>query len=466
MTADPHRDGWRSLLQRKWLPTLALLLGGVLLHSMNVLMLTTVLPSIVAELGGIEFLSWPASAFLASSIIATSCAGVLAARFGLRRVYCGGVITFGLGALLCSMASAMGWIVAGRFIQGFGGGLEAATAYVVIRATFPESLWSRTIALLSSSWSVSVLLGPLVGGTFAHFGDWRGAFVAITAIAGALAVGAFFILPESAQAPKIPGASAPIGRVGLICVAIAGMSASAVAPSPLLKVCLIALAILAMVAMLRLDRGASTRLLPSDAFSLSTPTGCGLWLALLLCITFSPLQIYVPLFLQHLRGLDPLAAGFAVAGASLGWTCASLVTAGAPRPMTDRLLLAGPVQMGVSLIGLALLLPSATMFVVIPTIVLLGIGIGQCWPFVAQRVMAGAKAGDEVVAASSVPAVSQIGLALGAAMAGLVANVSGLSLATDDGAMLHATFWVPMSFVAIASLAFLTALRLRHLGQW
>jgi MFS family permease len=140
MTVDCERDGWRSLLRREWLLTLTVLLGGVLLHSMNVLMLTTVLPSIVGELGGIELLSWPASAFLASSIVAASYAGVVATRFGLRTTYCSGVVTFGIGALLCSLASAMGWIVVGRFVQGFGGGLEAATAYVVIRATFPESL--------------------------------------------------------------------------------------------------------------------------------------------------------------------------------------------------------------------------------------------------------------------------------------------------------------------------------------
>ncbi len=63
MRQDPVRAGWRSLLRREWIPTLAVLLGGVLLQSMNVLMLTTVLPSIVGELGGVAMLSWPTTAF-------------------------------------------------------------------------------------------------------------------------------------------------------------------------------------------------------------------------------------------------------------------------------------------------------------------------------------------------------------------------------------------------------------------
>ena len=94
MRQDPARAGWRSLLRREWIATLAVLLGGVLLQSMNVLMLTTVLPSIAGELGGVAMLSWPTTAFLASSIVAASCAGMLAAAVGARAAYCVGVTTF------------------------------------------------------------------------------------------------------------------------------------------------------------------------------------------------------------------------------------------------------------------------------------------------------------------------------------------------------------------------------------
>jgi MFS family permease len=463
MLQDPVRKGWRSLLRPEWIPILAVLLGGVLLQSMNILMLTTVLPSIVGELGGVAMLSWPTTAFLASSIVAASCAGMLAAVTGARAAYCAGVVTFGLGALLCSLATTMGWIVAGRLIQGFGGGLEVAVAYVVVRGTFPESVWSRTVALMSTSWSMSVLIGPLIGGMFARYGNWRGAFVATAVAAGVLAAGAFFTLPPATSVRRTPAPRAPVGRVALICAAIAGTSAASVVVSPLGKVGLIAMAIAALVTMLRLDRVAPIPLLPSDAFSWRTPTGVGLWLALLLHVTFSPLQIYVPIFLQHLHGLDPLAAGFAVASGSLGWTAASLITAGASGPWPNRLILAGPAMMGFSLMAIAHLAPQPATSLLIAAIVLLGMGIGQCWPFVAHSVMAGAKAGEETVAASSVPTVQQMGVALGAAVAGLVANVSGLSAAIADQGMVRAAFWVPASFVVSATLASLLGLRLCYL---
>ncbi|MCC8961932.1 MFS transporter [Bradyrhizobium sp. Pear76] len=467
MEQQQVRAGWRSLLKREWIPTLAILLGGVLLQSMNVLMLTTVLPSIVGELGGVAMLSWPTTAYLASSIVAASCVGVLSTALGARQVYCVGVAIFGVGAVLCSLAPAMGWIVAGRLIQGFGGGLEAAVAYVLVRGTFPEHMWSRTIALMSTSWSMSVLIGPLVGGMFAHFASWRGAFVASAATAVVLAIAAFFVLPPVSAAQRTSSARVPLGRVALICLAIAATSATSAAGSSLLKLGLIVMAIVSFVAMLRLDRLASPRLLPSDAFSWRTGTGVGLWLALLLCITFSPLQIYVPMFLQQLHGFDPLSAGFTVACASLGWSAASLLTAGVSARRADRLMLTGPAIMAAGLAAIGWLGPdgAASIILMVMAIAMLGAGIGQCWPLVAHRIMDSAKAGDEVVAASSVPTIQQMGFAFGAAIAGLIANASGLSAAIADATMARAAFWVPASFVVPAMLAVAAGLRLRALRK-
>ncbi len=453
-------QGWRSLFRREWIPILVVLLGGVLLQSMNILMLATILPSIVGEVGGIAILSWPTTAYLALSIVAASCAGMLATTIGARTVYCAGVSVFCLGALLCSLAPTMGWIVAGRLIQGFGGGLEAAVAYIAVRETFPRAIWSRVIALMSTSWSISVLIGPLVGGTFAHLGNWRNAFVTTAAGAAALAIGAFFTLPaatRSASAPRVPAA-----RVALICLAIAATSLTSVVASLPGKIGSIVVAICSLAIMLRLNRFASSPLLPRDAFSLRTQTGVGLWLAFLLCVTYSPLQLYVPMFLQQLHGLDPLAAGLGVASASFAWTAASLATAGATDSARDRLIVAGPATMGASLIAISALTPHSTLLLVVPAIVLLGIGIGQCWPFVAQRIMEGAKTGDETVAASSVPTIQQMGFALGAAIAGLIGNAAGLSIATDSDAMTQAASWVPGSFVAPAILAIAMGLRLRN----
>src|SRR5260221_706207 len=203
MQREATRNGWRALARPEWVAALAVLLGGVLLHSMNGLLLATVLPTIVAELGGEAGMDWPTPGVVASSIVAP--------------------------------------------------------------------LFTRVLRALPAT--------P----------------------------------PDRTTRPRVPA-----GRMALICLIIAGTSSAAVVAAPLAKGGLIAFALLALVIMVGVDRRATSPLLPSDAFSLGTPTGVGLWLVLLLSVTYSPLQIYVAIFLQRLHGLDPLAAGYALARASFG----------------------------------------------------------------------------------------------------------------------------------------------------
>ena len=449
------------MLRPAWLPAIAVLVGGVLLHSMNVLMLATVLPSVVEEVGGATLMSWTSSAFLASSIVAATCTGYLTAIVGARNLFCAGALIFGTGALVCALAPSMAQIVAGRFVQGFGGGLLTAMAYVLVRNTFPDSLWARAFALLAGGWSLSILVGPLIGGVFARYGNWRGAFFAVAGLACVLAVVAFRTLPRALN--RDGGARVPGLRVALICAAIAALSLTAVVVHPLAKIGLFVATIAALALTLRVDRRAATKLLPSDAFSLRSATGIGLWLALLVAIAYSPLQIFVPIFLQVLHGLDPLGAGYMVAGASLGWTATSLAVAGLPQRHTDRLLVAGPVMMAAGLLGVALLMPLEPALIVFPAIALTGAGIGSCWSFVAQRAMTGARKGEEDIAASSVPTVQQTGFALGAALAGMVANAAGLSGGLDRADVAVAALWVPASFIAAALAATIMGSRLaRH----
>jgi MFS family permease len=431
---------------------------------MNVLIVATLLPTLVGELGGAAVMSWPTTAFLASSILAASCAGLLTGTIGARNAYCAGALIFAVGALLCAHATSMGHFIAGRFVQGFGGGSLAAVAYILVRSTFPEPVWPRVLALISGAWSVSILVGPLAGGAFAREGHWRNVFIGVTALAVLLAAAAIRTLPHAR--PKSAGALPrfPAARVGLICFAIVALSSAAVMDAPLAKAGLIALTLTALAAMLRLNRNAAERLLPSDAFSLRSVTGVGLWSSLLLAIAYSPLQIFVPLFLQRLHGFEPLAAGYAVAGSSLGWTAGALAVAGFSTVWARRMLMIGPAVMTIGLLGVGALGSSGPIAGLLLSILLVGLGIGMCWAFVAQRVMGGAARDEATVAASAMPTVQQVGLALGGAAAGLVANMAGID-GGDVASIAQAAFWVPASFTLAAIAAGVMGVRLALLSK-
>jgi hypothetical protein len=102
----------------------------------------------------------------------------------------------------------------------------------------------------------------------------------------------------------------PAGRIALIYGAIALLSAASLATDLAIKAVLITATAAAFVLMMRSDRRAAAPLLPSDAFSLLSATGAGLWMILLMSVGYSPLAIYSPLFLQRLHGVSPLGAGY------------------------------------------------------------------------------------------------------------------------------------------------------------
>jgi len=426
---------------------------------MNVLITATLLPSIVADVGGANLMSWPTTAFLASSIAAATATGIVSSAVGNRRAFSSGALIYAAGAVLCALAPSIGIVIAGRFVQGLGGGLLSALAYVLVRNVFPELLWPRVFGLLAGVWSVSVLAGPLIGGVFAGYGNWRGAFYAVAGVGGLLGIGAEFVLPAD-RARGAADTKLPVLRLALVCAAIALLSLASVTLGLALKSALTVAAIGAFVLMLRIDRAAAHALLPSDAFSLRSATGAGLWMVLLLSMAYSPLGVYAPLFLQRLHALNPLAAGYMVAGASFAWTAAALAVASLSGEWPARLIVAGPIAMSLGLLGVALLMPEGPAAVLLPPISLIGIGIGACWAFIAQHVMSGARDGEENTAAASVATVQQLGLAFGAALAGLVANASGIGDGMNPGAIVSPAFWVPIAFVAVPLAAVAVGMRL------
>jgi MFS family permease len=238
------------------------------------------------------------------------------------------------------------------------------------------------------------------------------------------------------------------------------LSLASVLVDPALKGVLIVAAVGTFVQLLRIDRAAAAPLLPSDTFSLRTTTGTALWMVLLLSAAYSPLAIYAPLFLQRLHGVTPLIAGYMVATASLAWTSAALIVASRVEEWPRRLIVAGPVVMSIGLLGVTALMAPGPVAGLIPAIGLIGVGIGASWAFIVQRVMSGAKSGEETLAATSVATVQQTGIALGAATAGLIANLSGLADGLQTDSLRRAAFWVPMLFVAVLFAAGMVGVRL------
>src|SRR5260370_2025368 len=141
-------SSWRALLAPQLALPLSVLLGGVLLHSMNVLITATLLPSIVADVGGANLMSWPTTAFVASSIVAATSTGIVSSVVGSRRAFCGGAVIYAAGAILCAVGPSIGLVIAGRFVPGLGGGPFCPLAYILVPTVFSRALLPRAFCLV------------------------------------------------------------------------------------------------------------------------------------------------------------------------------------------------------------------------------------------------------------------------------------------------------------------------------
>ncbi len=181
-------------------------------------MLATVLPSIVADLGGAAFYAWATLLYTIASIIGTVCGGLVTARLDLRRGYLVGALVLLGGSVGCATAPHMAVLLLARTLQGLGSGLLVAIAYSMVSELYVDTLRARVLSAISGMWGVAALLGPMVGGMFAASGWWRGAFWVTTPVLLPLSLLAWYTLPPvgaSRRSGTFPLAAAhPAGHRG------------------------------------------------------------------------------------------------------------------------------------------------------------------------------------------------------------------------------------------------------------
>jgi len=474
-TTNSTAPGWRDLLSGSngW-RSLALA-GGVALHATNVYVATTVLPSIVKEIGGLDLYSWNTTLFVVASILGSVLASKLLTALGPRAAYITALVGFSAGTILCAAAPNMPWMLAGRTLQGFGGGILLALSYALIRIVFAPPLWSRAMGLVSGMWGVATLCGPAVGGVFAQFGHWRWAFWSLLPIVVGLGLIIRAQVPAGRVVASVHASSQshddahaiPWFKVILLCASAVAISLGAVVGSYLLAAVwmLVGLVLAWWLAQReRSVRHALPRLMPTGAYSLRTRLG-GLYAAMSLLGLAMTSEIYIPYFLQTIHGQTPFAAGYLAALMAAGWSVGSMTSAGRHGEAAERRVRLGPVIVTLGMLALAWLLPQPSLFEsatggvsLCAALFGVGVGVGIGWPHLLTRVMTAARPGEAALASASITTVQLYSMALGSALAGLVANSAGLA----DGALIEAqraSVWLFALFALAPAGAAVIALR-------
>jgi predicted MFS family arabinose efflux permease len=213
-----------------WLARRRLALGAVLVGQVVAAfegtVVTSAMPTIVRELGGLAAYGWVFSSFLIASTVAVLVCGKLADAFGRLPVFLGGMAFFLVGSCLCGSATTFGGLVAFRVVQGLGAGALTPIAMTISADLYTLAERAKVQALLTSTWGAANVVGPLIGGWIVLHMSWRWVFlvnVPVGALAAVLLAVSYRDPPRRAPGPlfDVPVRD-PTVRAGLVGSAFAG----------------------------------------------------------------------------------------------------------------------------------------------------------------------------------------------------------------------------------------------------
>ncbi|HEY3502051.1 MAG TPA: MFS transporter [Actinocatenispora sp.] len=424
----PRRGSWGELLGRRYRGVTVVLSGGVALYAVNVYLTTSLLPSAVGDIGGMGLYAWVMTSFLVASVFTSMLVSRTVNRRGPRRSYWLALALFGAGSVIAAVASVMAVLLVGRVLQGLAGGLLAGLGFAVVRQALPSHLWQRSLGLMSAMWGVGNVVGPILGGLFAQFGQWRLAFV-LLAVAAAGVAG---LVRRSMPATPGTGTADPLPLPALVLVGlgVATVSVASIVSGRLAAVGLIVVAVLFLVGFLLRERSAAATVLPAVTYRRGTPLKW-LYLSVAILAIGSTVETFLPLLGQRIGTLSPLVAGLLGASLSWGWSIAQIVSSGLTGERVARLQrILGPLLLSAGLAGYAALQVTAPGPVRIvawfAVLLVAGSGIGMAfahWVPAAMRISPDTAEGSK--AAAGVNTTQLISNAFGSALAGLLFELGG-----------------------------------------
>ena len=408
---------------------------GMFLGALDQTIVATSLPAMVGELHGMEHMSWTIAAYLLSSTAATPVYGKLSDLYGRRALFGTAIAIFLVGSIACGLAASMGMLIAGRAVQGLGGGGLVSLALTIIADIIPARERGRYSAYFSTVWSTAAVGGPMLGGVLVDALSWRWVFwinLPIGVLAFALSWSALKRLPTPGGRKRIDYLGAALllpAIVALLLVTTWGGTVFAWTSPPILG--LIALAAVLVGLLVLQELRADDPLLPPRLFR-SNVIVLGNGLAFVMGAASVGATIFLPLFLQVVIGASASNSGLLILPYMLGITIGATVTGRFIR-ITGRYKLVPFVGLAIAIASFLLLrgvTPATPASLYGTYMAMLGLGLGPAGPMVTIAVQNAVEPRDMGTATSFTSFFRSMGGSFGVALLGAIL-FAGL---TRDGA--------------------------------
>ncbi|MFF7973484.1 DHA2 family efflux MFS transporter permease subunit [Streptomyces sp. NPDC007905] len=423
-TYDPAKDARAEHVSGNVLVSIGALLLGLLLAALDQTIVSTALPTIVSDLGGLEHLSWVVTAYLLASTAATPLWGKLGDQYGRKKLFQTAIVVFLIGSALCGMAQNMPQLIGYRALQGLGGGGLLVLSMAIVGDIVPPRERGRYQGLFGAVFGAASVLGPLLGGLLTEHLSWRWVFYVNLPVG----VVALAVIATALQIPRRV-AHHVIDYLGTFLIAAVATCLVLVASlggttwnwgSPQI----IGLAVLGVVlaaAFVAVERRAAEPVLPLALFRIRTFTLSAV-ISFIVGFAMFGAMTYLPTFLQVVHGVSPTMSGVHMLPMVIGLLLSS-TTSGQIVSRTGRWKVFPLAGTAVTAIGLLLLhrldenSPTAVMSVYF---FVFGLGLGLVMQVLVLIVQNAVSYADLGVATSGATFFRSIGASFGVAIFGTV----------------------------------------------
>ncbi len=410
--------------KREILIVLPGLLLTLIIAMLDQLVVSTALPRIVGDLGGLNHLAWVVTAYILASTITTLFYGKLGDMYGRKRFLMIAIVLFLIGSALSGLAHSMDQLIAFRALQGLGAGGLMVGAIATIGDLVSPRERGQYMGYMMAAMMLAMIAGPLVGGYITQHWSWRWIFYINMPIGGAALVylWATLHLPRRRVEHKIDYLGATVIAIfSTAVVLLTSWGGSQYAWGSWQIIMLAVIAALALIAFFPVEARAAEPMLPLHVFrnrnfSLASAMSLLLGMAMLGALTF------LPLYQQTVQHASPTGSGLLLIPMMLGSTVTSLI-AGLVTSKTGRYKVLPIIGAVIMTVGLYLLthlgagtsrLESSLYFVV------LGIGMGFLMQITSLIAQNSVPQQDMGVASSSRSFFQQIGGSLGVSLFGVI----------------------------------------------
>jgi len=396
---------------------------GLLVSATNQTVVTTALPRIVGDLGGLHLFSWVFTSFMLTSTTVVPLAGKLSDLFGRKPFFLGGIVILMLSSAAGSTSQTIEQLIVWRAVQGVGAGMLMGNAFAIIGDLFPPAERGKYQGLFTGIFGISSVLGPLVGGSLTDALSWRAVFY-VNIPFGVLS---FAVLWRSYPGRRPGGAPRPVDYTGaalligsvvplLLALSWAG---DEYAWTSTLVLALLAASGASLVAFLLNEARAREPIIPLSLFNnrfftlaalLSFISGAGLFGAV----------NYMPMFVQGVIGTSAASSGFVTSPMMLGMVVASTLSGIAATRLGRyrAFIIAGSALIVVGMIMLTRLDAGSKEVQAVAAMIVMGVGIGLSMPIVNLVLQNSVSHQLLGVVSSSAQFFRQIGGTLGTAVLG------------------------------------------------